>query len=166
MNVVASPGASVPSGAEIPTWDFRRSAPWHAVSAARLKGRGARTIPSSTISPSFALKVFPGHGDTVWWWIPQCSAALFSQLFLPATSLFASELMPGISSVNRQRGLWLHYFCWHLFLPSPHASYLSVSCHKFGWSKGRDAVTSSRQGYCPVLALKCHAHLCYRRNNK
>ena len=50
--------------------------------------------------------------------------------------------------------------------PSLHASYLSISCHRFGWSKGRDVVTSSRRGYCPVLAVKCHAHLWYCSNNK
>lgn len=43
------------------------------------------------------------------------SPALFPELVLPAASLFAFELMPGISSMNRQQGLRLNYFCRQLF---------------------------------------------------
>lgn len=53
---------------------------------------------------------------STWLWIPQCYIALLPELVLPAASLFAFELMPGISSMNRQRGPRLNYFCTQLFL--------------------------------------------------
>lgn len=84
--------------------------------APHLKGKGVCTIPSLNISPSFTLKVFAGHGDIAWLWIPQGHAALFFQLFLPVTSQFIIELVPGISSLNGQWVPRLHYFCWQLFL--------------------------------------------------
>lgn len=155
----------MPFEAEIPIWDIERSVPCQAVSSTTVEGERG-------MYHSFIQYLTKHRSNSLSWSWRYCvvvdSPVLcsFIFLFLPVTSRFAFELMPGISSTNRQRGPRLHYFCWQLFPPSLHASYLSVSCHKFGWSKGRDVVTSSQQGYCPVLALKCHVHLCYHRNNK
>lgn len=123
-------------------WEIQRSAPWSAVLSTMAGGE------RDMYHLSFHV-YYPGLGDNVWMWIPQ--------VYSLSNSQSAFELMPGVSS---QWGLRL------LLLPSPHSSYSSVAGHKFGWSEGRDAVSSSRQRCCPVPFAECPAHLWCQRSNK
>lgn len=149
---MALPAVHMPFEVQIPIRDIQRSAPWHALSSTTFEGE-------RSMYHSFTQHLTKLHSKSLCWSWRYC---MIVDSPGPCSFIF-SVVSPSYFPVYNWVSAW--YFIPEravgtkatLFLlaivSSSYASYLSVSCHKSGWSKGRDMVTSSRQGYCPVLAL-------------